>query len=312
NHANNNGRATASMVEVSPGSYAIVVSSNFEGTAKGSIYVPPGPPPTTPAVDVAPAISALPMFASETSSAATDAQFTISGIAGTITRSSNTVSDVIDGLTLNLQGIGASTITIKEDVAGSTAKVQDIVDAFNDIVAFVNENNLITREEDGENVNNVFSPLSSSRVDDNAVTAIKSAISGSTYTSGGLVRIFADLGVTTERDGTLKFDTDKFAEALGSEATSVNEILMNFGDLAGTVQGLAIYQFTRANGLIDVTVNGNKSLITNLNERIAQAESQILKQEEIMRARFSRLEGLIGNLQNQQSALTSALSGLGQ
>ncbi|MCO6431635.1 MAG: hypothetical protein J5J00_12300, partial [Deltaproteobacteria bacterium] len=42
NHANNNGRATASMVEVSPGSYAIVVSSNFEGTAKGSIYVPPG------------------------------------------------------------------------------------------------------------------------------------------------------------------------------------------------------------------------------------------------------------------------------
>lgn len=300
----NAGRATASAVNVgspSTPSYAIVITTNNEGTQKGQIT----------SITVGASVSAQGIFTGASSEEpATDAEFTISGISGTITRSSNKVTDVIAGVTLELAAIGPATITISEDAAKTTAKVQDMIDAYNDIVKFINESNTITREENGEDVENIFGPLAESRTDDNALFSLRGAISGSTYASGSQIKIFADLGITTDRDGTLLFNTDEFAEAVADEPSSVNEILMNFGDLAGLTTGV-IHQYTRAVGLIETAVSGNQSLITNLNDRIAQAEQSIAKQEELMRQRFARLESIVGKLQQQQSALTSALSGLG-
>ena len=105
---------------------------------------------------------------------------------------------------------------------------------------------------------------------------------------------------------------------MASDSGLVNDVLMRFGDLVGTVAGLPdiipgggiIQQYVRANGLIDTTVSGNKSLITNLNDKISQANKQILQQEEALRARYARLESLTGKMQGQQQALTSALAGL--
>jgi flagellar capping protein FliD len=85
--------------------------------------------------------------------------------------------------------------------------------------------------------------------------------------------------------------------------------LTSFADTTSLTGG-TIDIYTRFNGLIDVTVNGNKTLITDLNARIAEAERQIAKQAEDMKARFARLESLMGRLQQQQQSLTSALAGL--
>jgi flagellar hook-associated protein 2 len=294
--------AQASVVNVgtsSSPSYALMISSNNEGTEQGEISVSVGPSVTTAGA-----------FTASTTSQATNAQFTVSGISGTITRSSNSVADVIQGLTMTLRAVGTSTITISDDADASVGKIEEFVDAYNEIVSFITDNNQITREEDGAEVTNIFGSLSSTRVDDNALQSLRSAISGSTYSSGTQVRIFADLGITTERDGSLKFDSTVFKDAISNEPSSVNRVLMNFGDTVSLTGG-TIDQYIRFNGLFDSSVNGNKDLVRNLNEQIAQAEASILKTEDLLRQRFARLESTIGRLQQQQSALTSSLAGLG-
>ena len=302
NATTNTGQATASVVNVgtsaSP-SYAIMINTNNEGTAKGQI--------TSATINAS--ITGQGRFLTASENPATDATFEVSGIAGTITRPTNKVTDVITGLTLNLVALGSSTITVSEDVATTTSKVQDFVDTYNDLVKFINENNLIQREEDGENVENIFSPLAKTRTDDNALTSLRNAIAAATHQNGDTVKIFANLGITTERDGTLKFKTEDFEAAVAGEPSSVNEVLSNFADAVALTGGV-IHQFIAPNLLIDIASNSNKSLITNLNDRIALAEASILKTEESMRLRFARLESLFGRLQSQQSALTSALAGL--
>lgn len=318
------GYATAQAVNVgttaSP-SYAVVINTNNEGTGKGLISAPV----------VGASITAAGNFLTYSENAATNSEIEVSGIAGSIIRSGNVISDVIAGVSLNLQGLGSTSVTVSDDKSKTQATIQEFVDAYNDIVQFINENNQIVREEDGEDTNNIFSPLAKSRTDDNFLIGMRNAISlarNQSATPGGNINIavntMADLGIKTERDGTLSFVIDdptlsSFTSAMNADPTLVNEILMRFGDIISTTVGRPellpggglIHQYVRFNGLIDISVNGNKSQITNLNDRIQQAEAFILQQEDNLRQRFARLESLTGRLQGQQQALTSALAGLG-
>jgi flagellar hook-associated protein 2 len=281
----------------SPDNYKIVISSIYEGTAKGSITKN---------------LNGAWMAGIESSQAtATDASITIGGI-GTVTRPSNSLTDVIPGVTITAVATGpAGTLKISEDSATTSSKVQEFIDQFNEIVSFISENNLITRQETSTTVQNVFAPLASSRTDDSALAAVRSALSSTTASSGTSIRIFADLGITTERDGTLKFDTTKFAAAVAAESSSASSILQSFADTVGSTGG-TIDIYTRFNGMFDMVLNSNKTQVTNLNARIADAERSIERQADDMRARFARLESLMGKLQQQQQSLTSALSGLGR
>lgn len=307
-------KAIATVVNVgtstSP-SYKLMVQSLNEGTLKGSLTGPAA----GPAIAVGSDITAAGVFTSNTLSQAQNAQFTITGISGTIERYTNSISDVITGLTLNLQKGGgvSTTITVGNDPDATTATMQEWADKFNELVAFVKENNLIAPESSDENAINVFGPLAGISIDNTALSALRTAIASSVYTSGSEIRIMADLGFKTKQDGTIEFDTKVFKTALSKEPTSVKSILETLGSKFGalTVDGGVSDQFTRFNGLLDTTVNSNKDLIKSLNESIARAEASILKQEEILRTRFARLESLVGELQSSQNALTSALAGLG-
>lgn len=298
--ASNGSRATAALVNVGTTavpSYAIIINTSQEGTATGEITL------NAHGAEVS-------TLATNTLSQATDAEFTLSGVTGSIIRSSNSVSDVIPGVTLNLNDTGTATVSIIDDASATAGNVEKFIETYNKIVAFIAENNKISREEDGGEVENVFAPLSTQRTDDNFLINFRSDISGANFPSGGSIRIFADLGITTERDGTLKFDSAVFKTAIASEPTSANAVLMDFADTVSLTGG-TLDQYLRFNGLFDSVINSNSEQVTSLNNRIADAEAGIAKQEESLRARFARLEGLIGTLQNQQTALTSALSGLG-
>lgn len=291
-------KAQASLVNTGTSAspaYKVVISSNYEGTEKGTIA----------RTGLGASLGVLTAFSED---AATDASVTVTGI-GTVTRATNSISDIIPGVALSLSSTGSSTVRISEDTESTVSKVQDFIDAYNEVVTYINESNVVTRDETKKEVTNTFGPLASSRVDDNALTALRSALSASKADGGSAVRIFADLGITTQRDGTLLFDSSKLKTAIASEPTSVSDVLRSFADTAASTGG-TIEVYTRYNGLLDLTINTNKDAIADLNDRIQETERQIERQEESMRARYARLEALMSKLQQQQSSLTSALSGL--
>lgn len=298
-------KGTAAIVntgQVPP--YALVIKSNSTGATEGTVTFTASTELTT---------YIPPLFDDGQTVAGVDASFTITGIAGSITSATNSVAGVIPGVTLNLISAAALedvTITIGDDKAGTTSKVQEFVTAYNEIITYMAEKNKIERVEEGSRITNIFGPLANTRIDENVITSLRNGMSQSTYTGGSYVRIFADLGVTTDRDGTLKFDSAKFQENLAQEPNSVNQLLKNFGDLVAAA-GTIIDQQTRIGGIIANAVTANKAQVTDLNDRISRAEASILKQENDMRARFSRLESLTSQMQSQQAQLTSALAGLG-
>jgi len=296
-------KSIASVVNVGTSTsadYRIVINSLNEGTQKGDINLTVGASLTTASA-----------FNSNTTSQALDATFTISGITGVITRPTNTITDVIPGLSFTIEDTGSATVTVADDVNTTATRIQDFVDAYNEIVGYIAEQDLVSRQQEGQDVTNVFGPLADTSLDENFLSTFRTNVSSSVYSSGTKVRIFSDMGITTERDGTLKFDKSLLESAIGDESASVKRVLQTFGDTVSLTGG-TIDSFIRFNGMIDTTVNSNQSLIDNLNDRIGQAEAQIAQQEATMRAQFARLESLVSRLQGQQQSLTSALSGLGR
>jgi flagellar hook-associated protein 2 len=291
-------KARASLVNTgttSSPAYKMVITSLYEGVDKGTI--------TRTGLG-----ASLTNLTSFSQSAASDSSVTIGGI-GTITRSSNSISDVIPGVTLALSSLGSATVKIAEDVPGTLTRVQDFVDTYNEIVTFFEENNKVTTEQDGNSTKNTFAPLANSRVDDNVMFALRGVLSSTVASGGSAVRVFADLGITTQRDGTLKLDTAKLQEAISAEVGSVSTILQSFADTTALTTG-TIDQYTRFNGLLDIVTQANQTTIDDLNKRIAEAEAQIQRQADQLKARYARMESQMGKLQSQQSSLTSALAGL--
>lgn len=293
-------KAQASIVNMgttgSP-SYAVIINSANEGTAKGQISVSVGSQVTSAGTGA---------FAASSLSQATDSVFTVSGVTGTITRAGRNISDVIPGMSLSLSSTGTSQVSVADDSSTTATTVQEFVDAYNDVVKFIAENNTITQEEDsrGEKIN-VFGPLAGIRTDDGLLGTLRSSFSAAT-TPGGLIATLADLGVTTERDGTLKLDTNTLNTAIMTDSSSTRTILEKLGEGLASTTG-AISQFTRYNGLLDISKNSNESQIKQLNDQISENEAFLARQEEGLIMQFSRLESLVGKLNSQQSALASLL-----
>jgi flagellar hook-associated protein 2 len=224
-------------------------------------------------------------------------------VSGVFTRGSNSVSDVITGLTFNLQSTGTATLTVGDDGPTTSSSVRTFVDAFNEIVKYIDENDLVSTDESGQQA--VFGTLSSTSLDENLLTALRSAFSAAS-TSGNSVNTLADLGITTERDGTLKFDASKFESSIASDPEAVRTITKNLGETLAGVSG-TIAQFTRFNGLIDIAEQGNQNQIDASNARIVDLEKFLSQQEQQLTAQYSRLESVIGKLNSQQSALSGLL-----
>jgi flagellar hook-associated protein 2 len=289
--------AEASVINAGTSSspdYKILINTKNSGVDSGTIDI------------VDPLVGA---FGTIATSQATDASFDIAGV-GTITRATNNVSDVIAGVTFNLKSTGSTTIAVSNDLVTTADRVQSFVSAYNDVVKYIASNNLVARDDSSSLGTNIFSPLAKTKVDDNFLSQMRELIATTANASGASIRVFSELGISTQRDGTLKFNSDTFTSALASDSSSVNTMLTSFAD-ATSLTGGTIDQYTRFNGLIDSAVNANKERIATVESNIHDIHRQMERQEDTMKAQYSRFEAVMGTLIANQKILTSAIEGLG-
>lgn len=278
--------------------YQIVISTLNTGTEKGAL-----------ALAYTDAAGTGEVTLDDTSAPATDAQFTIDGISGTITRQTNNINDVISGVTFNLQSAGQTTITISDDADSTGDLLQEIVDAFNDLVEFVNENDTVERVESGESATNVFGTLAKTNIDNDVLSRFRTELLSASSSTGVEVTSMSELGLSTNRDGSLSFDLDEFIEAVNTDSAGVGEVLTDFADSVAGTSGV-LNQFTKFSGFIDVAQESNNNEIINLNEAIEQLDRQTEAMRESLTLRFARLEQLTAELQSKEQALSGILAGL--
>jgi flagellar hook-associated protein 2 len=236
--------------------------------------------------------------------AAADSQIKIGGF--THNSPTNTVSDAIDGLTLNPKSaaIGAATsVTVSNDSATLASQVQGFISAYNTLVSTLGplDSYNASTQTAGPLMGDALLRGIQSTIND-AVDNPVSGLAGS-YTS------LASIGVTTQADGTLSLDQSKLTAALNAAPGAVANI---FSGANGLV--------TRVNTNLSATLESGAPL-DERNQALQTSQTKINCDEVALNARmqvlqtpytnqFTALNTLLAQLQSTSSYLTQALAEL--
>jgi flagellar hook-associated protein 2 len=161
----------------------------------------------------------------EETRAAKDAIVDISGVE--VTRSSNTIEGVIDGVTLNISGETdlPSDVNVTQDLEEPTSKVQALVDGFNKVQGTANE---LTSFDQEAGEGSILTGDSTIRSTMNQLRREFSEIVPGLEDAS--VRSLADIGISTDfNTGQLQFDSAKFQEKLQQNPDDVTALFANQG-----------------------------------------------------------------------------------
>lgn len=150
--------------------------------------------------------------------AAKNALLTVDGL--NISKSSNTISDVIQGVTLTLKGVTstANALSVDTDTTTIQSSVQSFVDAYNSLNTSMR--NLTKFVSAGSSANGVLLGDSTAR---NMMVKLKSMLSASSPTAT-TYKTLSDIGVSMGSDGSLSLDSTKLQKAITNNVSDVAKL----------------------------------------------------------------------------------------
>lgn len=232
-----------------------------------------------------------------------DAKAKIEGID--VTSASNTLTDTVPGLTLNLQQIGTSTITVSNDTKPAKDAIDGFVKAYNTIVS--NLSNLTSYDAGTKTAG----PLQGDSTAVGLLNTLKNMV-GATGPAGTSYSRMSDVGLELQRDGTLTTNTTKLTAALANPA----DLKTFFSDVGttNTDTGMArrFYDYTfgatgtggvvsSRNNALQQTIERNKSDMDRMQARINKTEERLYKT-------YSALDGKMASLNAMNSYVTQQIS----
>jgi flagellar hook-associated protein 2 len=221
---------------------------------------------------------------------AADADFTVDGLQ--ISRSSNSVSDVIEGVSINLKKEGSSaTVTVAADNESIKEQIEDFVSSYNEIMSFLSTN-MAYDEATGER--GILSGEGTAR---NIQNRIRDIVSTSVSELSGSLSTLAEIGITTNyKTGNLELNGSVLDAKLGSSLDDVADIFKD------STNGIAtqIYSYisditSTIDGPISLRKDGLKDIIKSITDTINNMEFRLEKTEDDMVRKFTALEKLVGN-----------------
>jgi flagellar hook-associated protein 2 len=234
--------------------------------------------------------------------AGSDASLTIDGIA--VQRPTNSIADAIPGVTLDLIATGPVQITVSTDSEQIGKKVQDFVDAYNEIVDFMTAQNAL--DADGKAASPLFG--------DNLLRSVRSSLR---TIAGGLVgdtgnpsyQLLSQVGIKADTQGRLTFESTRFGEALAADETAVAAIFTNptSGLMGRFVEQLDVYTDS-VDGLFKARGDSFDRQVKSTQDRIDQSERRLELYTQQLEKKYANLESLLARLQGQGSSLGSLSS----
>jgi len=234
---------------------------------------------------------------------AKDATFDFNGQA--ITRSSNTITDLVSGYTVSLKELGSSTVSVSQDRTDLETRVDSFVSQYN---AIVDEISKQTKSSTDSKKRGIFS-------DDSLVRSMKSSIQnmfGSISNAGGNL---LDYGFDVDRDGVMSVDKTILNQKIDANPSNVKAFFAggDYTDAAGTVTTLTgafssfyttVNSFTKTNGDLDqVKTNINESL-TSYEDRKTSETERLDAKYAIMKKKYTAFNSIINKFNSASSIFT--------
>ncbi len=234
---------------------------------------------------------------------ATDAHIRLNDSAD-ITRSSNSLSDVIPGITIDLKAKQVGTlvnVTVTTDSEETSKKLQEFVDAYNAVVDFFGAQSAL--DANGKATSPLFGDSSLRSVR----STLRRVVGGTVATTGNLsYQLLAQIGVKSDKDGKLTFDQSKFTDALADDEQAVAAVLTDSTNgIAGRLADQIDLYTDSIDGLIKTRTDSYDRQVKDTTSRITDAEQRLERYRKQLETKYANLETLLGQLQSQGNSLTS-------
>jgi flagellar hook-associated protein 2 len=235
------------------------------------------------------------------------AQLLVDGLE--IVSATNRVSGVIEGVTLDLKAKTANneplTIEVAEDKAGVKKQIQSFVDAYNKLIGVINSQTRVTSVGDGK------APVTGALVGDATARTLLSSIRNELVNAQGegALRTLTDIGITTQKDGTLKIEDAKLEKAMNN----------NFADLPGLFSGdkgvanrldEKLKPYTQTGGILEQRNKVMTETISKIDKQKAELARRVTSLQERLYKQFNAMDALVGQLSSTSSSLLASLENL--
>ncbi|MEK6531685.1 MAG: flagellar filament capping protein FliD [Deltaproteobacteria bacterium] len=244
-------------------------------------------------------------FATTLQSAA-NATFKVDNLS--FTRATNSVTDVITGVTLDLKSADAATtvtLSVARNVSAIQSKVSDLLNRYNGVVTYIKANNRYNT--DTKVAGSLYGDTVARSIWDDLRRNMTGAISGLPSTMNRLIHV----GVEIDKDGNFSLDSTKFTDAIESDFDGVMNLFIDGATTDGfgkRVYDLADDMTDTIDGRIQERIDGLAKNIKRIDFDISNKEKALTAYEEQLRTQFTALETMLSSIQAQGKFLASLTS----
>jgi flagellar hook-associated protein 2 len=236
----------------------------------------------------------------------TNASFTLDGVP--LNSTSNTVTGVLSGVTLNLVGTSSSpvTLTLSGDPTQATNAINSFVSAYNAVVQAINTQQTYTPNATSQPP--LFSDSSLAQVQQTLATDMNYVISG----NNGITSL-SSFGVNLQQDGTLQVDTTSLNSALTASFSSVQNFFQQVGSTNGFAVNLnnSLATLTNpASGPLYVDNNGITGAQNALASQISAFQANLAQQQQTWLQEYSQVNTTLQTLPLMLAQINGQLGAL--
>lgn len=232
-------------------------------------------------------------------------------IDGTITVSSDTniFDDAIDGVTLTVQKAHdseeSSQISFSEDNSLISKELSKFVKSYNEFSKTVKE--LGRSSGDGPS-----GPLASDSLLRGVSFKVRSILSESFSDGVNGMLSLTELGVETDRSGTLNLDTTILNNLLNDTPEKIQNFFIGSDSNSGFANTLddLIKNYTESNGLIDNRIDGYQQSLDRIDDDLNFFERRMEQYEDRLLKKYNAMDSIVASLNSTSGFLLAQLDNL--
>lgn len=236
-----------------------------------------------------------------------DAAFSVSGVA--FTSPTNTVTDAMSGVTLNLLSTTSATTPATLTIATDTSTLETNVSAF--VTAYNTLQSTFATLGGFDAASGTAGPMMGNAVLSGIQNQVQQALYSIVATGSPVYNTLASIGITTQSDGTLSLNSGTLSTALGTNFSAVTQLFSGTAGVASSLNS-EITNALGSSGSITAagqTLTSQENALTKqsdqLNQQMAALTASLTQQ-------YAALNTLLSSLQSTSSYLTQAFASLPQ
>ncbi len=247
----------------------------------------------------------LAVFGSSPNQASQNATATLDGI--NITSSSNDLKNYINGLDMQLQGTGSTTISLNYNTTQLTQDMQTFVNNYNNLSQYVNQNNTYNSST------NIAGAFFGSTAIQSIMSSLRNVFFNTfNQSSNQTLNSAMSIGLSFDQNGNLQFNSLTFQQAVASDFNSVKNILNNSSNngIMNLINN-TVNQATATNGgTLTTAQNQIQNQLNSLQSQINTMQQNLQTYQNNLVVQFSQLNTIMNQMQSQSQYLTTMFNSL--